>query len=723
MQRIVRLAILALAALVLAEGAAAQGVPEIDPDQPVSLVADDVSYDSERGVLTASGNVEVYYGPRTLTAERITYNDRTGRIAAEGEIVLRDATGATVFAEFADLDADLRDGLVRGAKAMLGENTRLSAVEARRIEDRYNVLSRAVYSPCEVCADEPTPLWRIRARRVVHDQQERMIHYEDARLEFFGVPVLWTPYFSHPDPTVERKTGFLTPSFTSSGNYGQAAKLPFYWAIDAQSDLTLTPFVTTDEGIIGEVDYRRAFAAGNLRLRASVTRSDFAGEDEWHGHVDSQGSFRAGERIDWGWDIKFASDDDYLRFFDFSNEDRLTSRLFVERYTAESFFDVQGLRFQSLRDGEPFGTIPLVLPLVEARHDIADPWAGGTFGVTASAQSLYRTEGEDTARLSLGLDWAREVVLPMGLAVEGFGEVRGDLFLTRDAADEDEDLVGRLAPLAGVTMRYPLIAETAFGEGMQVSHVLEPIAQAIVAPYGGNDPDIPNEDSLITEFDETNLFDRSHFSGVDAVEEGPRFNLGLRYALMGAGPLGFDATVGRVLRLRDADEFSTGSGLRNAQSDWVASWSARYDPYVTLRHRLRLGAEDLDVTRNALSLGLRVDPVRLSADYVFLDADPVADAPEDREEISARLALDITDEWAVTGSLRHDLEEERFVFLGGGIRFRNECCSLSAFVRRNFTRTDTVDASTSFGVRLELLTLGGGGGELPGAGLYDGNDS
>jgi LPS-assembly protein len=187
--------------------------------------------------------------------------------------------------------------------------------------------------------------------------------------------------------------------------------------------------------------------------------------------------------------------------------------------------------------------------------------------------------------------------------------------------------------------------------------------------------------------------------------------------------MGFDATVGRVLRFRDADEFSTGSGLRNAQSDWVASWSARYDPYVTLRHRLRLGAEDLDVTRNALSLGLRVDPVRLSADYVFLDADPVADAPEDREEISARLALDITDEWAVTGSLRHDLEEERFVFLGGGIRFRNECCSLSAFVRRNFTRTDTVDASTSFGVRLELLTLGGGGGELPGAGLYDGNDS
>ena len=429
--------------LAAAPRASAQDLPEIDPEQPVSLVADDVSYDSTAGVLTASGNVEVYYGPRTLTADRIVYDDRTGRIRAEGDIVLRDPSGTTVFAEMAELDAELREGLIRGAKAMLGENTRLSAVEGRRIEDRYNLLAKAVYSPCDVCEDEPTPLWRIRARRVIHDQQERMVHYEDARLEFFGVPVLWTPYFSHPDPTVERKTGFLTPSFASSTNYGLATKLPFYWVIDGQTDLTITPFLTTDEGPVGEIDFRRAFANGSLRVRGSVTGSDFTGRDELHGHVDTQGGFTSGPGIDWGWDVRFASDDDYLRFFDFSNEDRLTSELFARRYRADGFFDIRALRFQSLREDEAFGTIPLVLPVVEARRDFADPWGGGRFGATVSAQSLFRPEGEDTSRLSLGLDWERNVVLPVGLAVEGFAQLRGDLFLTRDSLTVDDDLEPR----------------------------------------------------------------------------------------------------------------------------------------------------------------------------------------------------------------------------------------------------------------------------------------
>ena len=484
--------------------------------------------------------------------------------------------------------------------------------------------------------------------------------------------------------------------------------------IDGQSDLTVTPFLTTEEGPVGEAEYRHAFANGRLRIAGSLTQSDFTGRDEVHGHVDSEAAFTSGPGIDWGWDVQFASDDEYLRFFDLSNEDRLTSEIFARRYRADGFFDVRALRFQSLRQDEPFGTIPLVLPTLEARHDFADPWAGGMFGATASAQSLFRPEGEDTTRVSLGLDWERRAVLPMGLAVEGFAELRGDLFLTRDAVGQDEELDPRLAPLAGVTLRYPLIADTDFA-GRALSHVIEPVAQGIVAPYGGNGADIPNEDSTITEFDETGLFDRNHFSGIDGFEEGPRLNLGLRYALIGAGPLGFDASLGRVLRLDDAGEFSPGSGLAGAQSDWVAAWSARYDPYLQLRHRLRLGSEDGALTRNALALRLALDPVRLQGEYIFLDADPVADAPRDREEITADLGIRVTEDWSLTGTLRHDLEQGEFVFLGGGLRFANECCSLSLLVRRNFTATDTVDASTSFGIRLELLTLGGGG-----AGIADG---
>ena len=175
------------------------------------MVADEIQFDSQAGTVTAVGNVEVYYGQRTLTADRIIYNDRTGKIRANGDLVLRDPSGATVFADAADLDADLKNGLVEGARSMLDQHTRLAAVEARRVDERYNTLSKAVYSPCKVCSDDPTPLWRIRARRIIHDEQEKVIHYENAYFDVLGVPVGWLPYFQHPDPSVKRASGLLFP--------------------------------------------------------------------------------------------------------------------------------------------------------------------------------------------------------------------------------------------------------------------------------------------------------------------------------------------------------------------------------------------------------------------------------------------------------------------------------------------------------------------------------
>ncbi|MEO1458872.1 MAG: LptA/OstA family protein, partial [Pseudomonadota bacterium] len=287
---------------------------ELDRDLPVALVADDVTYDTTTGVVTAAGNVEVYYGDRTLTADRIVYDSENERISAEGNIILRDPTGATVFADIADLDAELVDGLVEGARSVIGNDTtaRLAAVEARRVEGRYNALAKAVYSPCDVCEDDPTPLWRIRARRVIHDEEERIVHYEGATFDLFGVPVAYLPYFRHPDPTVERASGFLTPDFRNSGNYGFGLRVPYYWVIDESSDLTFQPFFTTDEGIFGDIEYRRAFDTGALTFRGSLGRSDFTGEVQAEGHVDTDGTFSLNSvdpGAEWGWDIKFSSDD------------------------------------------------------------------------------------------------------------------------------------------------------------------------------------------------------------------------------------------------------------------------------------------------------------------------------------------------------------------------------------------------------------------------------
>jgi LPS-assembly protein len=347
--------------------------------------------------------------------------------------------------------------------------------------------------------------------------------------------------------------------------------VPYYWVIDDYSDLTFNPLLTTSDGVVGALEYRRAFETGTFATAGSLTYNDYEGSNAFHGHIEGRGEFDLFDDFRWGFDGIVASDRGFLRRFDFSDEDRLTSELYVRRYRDDGFFDATAVYFQSLRDDEPSGRIPVVLPAFEARHEIPQALLGGDVGLFASNYILFREAGLDDSRTSIGADWERQHIFPSGVVLRGFSEIRADVFVNDDFGDVSSATDFRFAPLAGVEARYPLIYQ-ASGD---VTHIVEPIVQAIAAPYGGNGSGINNEDSRVTEFDETNLFDTSHFTGIDAFEEGPRLNAGLRYERISPGGLNLDASAGRVFRLRGADEFSSGSGLRDAASDWVGAWSIR----------------------------------------------------------------------------------------------------------------------------------------------------
>ena len=209
-----------------------------DQEQPVLLKADLVRQNRELGTITATGNVEFSQGGRTLLADTVTYNQRTETITASGNISLLEPSGEVFFAEFVELSDDLKDGVAEGIRVLLPDRSRIAAVGGRLVAGIRTTMRKAVYSPCELCKEHPDhpPTWQIKAFEVVHDRANQEIEYKDAWLEFYGVPVLYTPYFFHPDPTIKRKTGLLTPSFGLSSELGTMVRVPIYVAISPTMD-------------------------------------------------------------------------------------------------------------------------------------------------------------------------------------------------------------------------------------------------------------------------------------------------------------------------------------------------------------------------------------------------------------------------------------------------------------------------------------------------------
>lgn len=672
-------------------------------EQRATLEADRIDYDPNTEVVRASGDVRVFFADRVLRADEVIYDGVRDEISAAGNVRLINPDGSVVAADAGAFDSALENGLIEGARAVLSDGkARIAAVEGRRVDGRYTTLSKAVFSPCDVCEDNPTPLWRIRARRIIQDNVARDIIYEDARFEVLGVPVGFLPFFRHADPSVKRRSGFLTPEYIGSSELGQGVKTPYFLAFGPSRDITITPYLLTEDFPVLELEYRDWQTFGKYTLGGSATWSEDDVESGFRGHVIGDGLFDIGSGFELGYDVLFASDDTYLRRYSISNIDRTTSNVFVQRFTDSGFARIEGSYFQSYREEDFAGEIPLVAPQFTAEEVFEAPeFLGGDFALSASGVSLRRTNGRDVARLSGGARWDRVFTTSAGVVFDAGASVRGDVYYVQDDPTLDEGVTGRFLPLASLAASYPLGLATDTAD-----HVISPIATVAIAPYGGNPEDIPNEDSVAVELDEISIFERERVTGFDRWEEGPRATVGLRYQRI-ARDDGFDldASVGQSYRLDDTNVFSERSGLSGATSDYVGSWRVGYSDDLVVGQRLRV-SERGEIGRNEVTVKANVyDRLRLSGDYVFLNADPEEGETDDRAEIRGDAELDITQYWSVLGNARRNIEDERFVNAGGGLRYRDECVEVNFSVDRRFNDVDGAPSSTNFGLSVKLISI------------------
>jgi LPS-assembly protein len=218
---------------------------------------------------------------------------------------------------------------------------------------------------------------------------------------------------------------------------------------------------------------------------------------------------------------------------------------------------------------------------------------------------------------------------------------------------------------------------------------------------------LPNEDSRLVEFDEGNLFSLSRFPGADAVERGTRLNLGVSYTRTAAEGWVLGATLGRVIRTSDPQQFSAASGLDGKTSDWLASVSLGLPGGFGLAQRMVVG-DGLSLTKSETRVSLEGDGFGLSGSYLWIVDDPDEDRLAPISELLLNGSYEVSDGWTVLGETRYDFEANRAARAGLGLQFRNECVSVDVSLSRRFTSSTSVTPTTDFGLSVDLVGFGSG---------------
>ena len=715
MRRFALISLLAVCACFTATGQAQQigGGSEA-----VVLEADELTHDLDRGIVVATGNVEIAQGGRVILADTVTYNEQTDTVTATGNVVMLEPSGEVMFADYAEVTDNMKHGVIRNIRILLTDTSRIAANGAVRSGGNRTEMRKAVFSPCPVCKDHPdeSPLWQIKAIRVVHDQQRQEIQYSDAFFELFGVPVAYTPYFSHPDPTVKRRSGLLAPTVGNQSQLGLTLQTPYYINLAPNYDATFAPIFTTDEGVVLTGEYRHRVDGGQFSLAGSITRprqrgdvGEVVGGRDLRGHISGTGRFDIDPTWRWGFDVERSTDDTYLRRYGFNSDDTLTSNLFVEGFRGRNYAAVNAYSFQGLERNDDPGDTPFIAPIAEYSFISDAGRRGDRFMLDVNFMELYRTDGAASTRLSLDGGWRLPYIGPLGDLYALTASLRGDGYWVNHVVDPDRPansrssgFTGRIVPQLALDWRYPLVRNIG-----SVRQLVEPIFKFALSPHGGNPAKIPNEDSHDFEFDDTNLFNSNRFPGLDRVEGGPRVSYGLRLGAFGSGGGRTTAFIGQSYRTRADSTFEAGSGLEGNRSDLVGRITVAPSSYLDLTYRFRLDDDNLASQRSAIDLIAGPEWLRINFGFLSIN-EGAADLGVigRREEITMSGELALAPQWTLTAFNRRDLNENNTIDFGASLTYQDECILFSTQFKRSFTRDRDVEPDTSINFIIKLKHLG-----------------
>ena len=615
--------------------------PAPPSNAPMLVQATEIRYDYTNNTVAAVGNVQIYYGGATIEADQVIYDQKTKRLRAQGNVRLTEADGKITYGQTIDLSDDFRDGFVNSLRLETPDDTRFAAARADRAKGNYTVLQNGVYTACEPCRDDPKkpPLWQVQAARIIHDEGEKMLYFEDARVEFFGVPLAYVPFMSAPDPTVKRKSGFLFPSLTEGSQFGYAIEPKYFWALAPNYDLTLGTMVTTKQGPLLEAQWRHRLLDGAYSIRAAgIFQADpgyFASRDgpdsptakTFRGSIQTAGQFAINSNWVWGWtgllvtDTQFLYDYQLRQFssafdpFQTGVASQGVSQLYLSGAGVRSYFDVRSIYYYGFSQQDVQSQIPIIHPVLDYSNVLAQPILGGEFSYKFNATSLNRQQAEfdaitqsaqgagtcnssaDTAvpgncllrgipgeytRFSGQADWRRTVVTDNGQMIMPFFEMRADvaqLEVNNEPGVSNFIATGQselARAMPAVGVEYRYPFVDVEPWGTQT---IEPIAQLILRPNETDIGKFPNEDAQSLVFDDSNLFAIDKYSGWDRVEGGSRVNAGVQYTAQVNRAGSLNVLFGQSYALFGQNSFQapdiTNTGLESGLDKTVSDYVGR----------------------------------------------------------------------------------------------------------------------------------------------------
>ena len=700
-------------------------------DEGKQITSDKIIYNRSKQQLSTFGNSTLTDNKiGTLSAERFEYNLDERSILAEEKVKFVDNDKNTYyfsklnsddkFNEIigTDINADLNKELLKsGDKFNEFIEPRFSGKSAT-IRNNITIVQDAKFTTCKKSNEtDGCAYWNLKAGQLIHDKELKKLTYKNVSLDLNSIPIIYVPYFSHPDPTVKRKEGFLAPSFSSLGdNLGSTIKIPYFYPLSESADFTINPVYYFKQNPLLLGEYRERFKNGDIVIEGGytqgyqkITSTQTAGSrNHLYGNLNLNFKDKILDESQFSTKIQRVNDPTYLRVNKINstsdgfkknlvkeNDTKLTNEVSLNSFGNNETLNIKSAVYQNLTAIKTSDQYEYLVPeIIYSKYNFLN---NNNLNLNSNFRSLNSNTNQNKTTFINNFDHSTSESFNSNLGV-------GYKFLTKinninyyaDHKNPNEDLNVQINPVVALDASLPLAKISKESEQYIIPRILTRYAPGKMQNAKSNDITLNTD----------NLFSINRMNSDELIEKDFSLNLGLDWLwkeknINQTKPSQASFSAGHVLKFNNDLDMPTKSSLQNKNSDLITkvtylspgnfdftmkntldnSLNHAYYNDVTLKTFLKQGEVNFNFYEKNSHIGSeRYTKANLSS---F-----ITDSTKIKIETDRNLKTDMTNS--------HKL----------GIENENECIRYGIYFQKNFASDKDLKPATSVFFGVTLLPFG-----------------
>ena len=655
-------------------------IAQSEDSNNIDVNADEIEILDDGNKINARGNIVIKTEEFLSTSDNFIYDKIEERVNTSGNIIVKyNLENHYFFDEFVS-DKEFNSASGTNTKIRLNDGARIVGTSFLRTNSNINVINNAIYTPCikEKYLLKNCPGWKLNAKKVIHDVEKQNIYYEGAILSILNIPILYTPYFSHPDPTVKKRSGLLMPTVSSDNNLGNTFSIPYFYNISSNYDLTITPTFQSKIDDYYSLNYRHLTKNHNLNIDTSITDNDSKTGTKNHIFVNGIIKNPYGK---FNYKVETSNNDTYLRKNQINQQTIFTSGLNFTKEMDNSYLDFSSYVYKHLNNSEK-QKWEYVYPNIN--YDIyryEDPITKTNWRINNSILN-YRTIDKNYNQQLSSEIFSNKIRISRQTGLKFENTIQNRLVYFKNSINDFNQV--RVFPQISSKISYPLSKIS-----KNWTELIVPTIMPILAPY--------NNYTGAQSISSGNIFSLNRATSLYQWESGPRVNYGINW-LINNDSFSITSSLGQSIRFNKKDTINESYTISN----YHIGNTFDYRGVGYIKTDLTIDRDLLYLKDNNVNSSINYGKLKFAFDYDYESSNKV----KTTEQISVGAKVNFYKDTHLIMSTRKNLMSDKSIGKAFGLHYENDCLAINFDYFRDFTYTDDLKNSGGFSFTITLKPFG-----------------